>query len=191
MAKMKLSPTVDGLSGKLGNMVHRQLWGVHVVSRVPDLSDRVLSAKQQSQINQYKSAGFVWKSLPGEVKAAYRDWGKQLNKPPYTLFNKNYSRPPIVEDIDVSQYGGQAGQAIVVRATDLFAIASVEVAVRQVGGRLVEKGAAIKAEGDPDRWIYRTTATESAPADLVIEAEAVNWPGKRGNRLALAASRVG
>jgi hypothetical protein len=40
MAKMKLSPAVATLSGKLGNMVHRQLWGQHVVSKPSDFSDR-------------------------------------------------------------------------------------------------------------------------------------------------------
>ena len=186
MAKMKLNPAVDAFSGKLGNMVHRQLWGHHVVSRLPDFSDRVLSPNQVAQNNKYKSAGLIWKGLPDPVKAAYNDWGKRVNKPPYALFNKNHAVPPLVEEIDLSQYGGQAGQQIAVRAVDLFEVARVEITVRQTGGEVVEKGSAVKSQSQPQNWVYQASVTVPGPANLIVEAVAVNWPGKWGDRRELA-----
>jgi len=185
MAKMKLNPTVDAFSGQLGNMVHRQLWGGHVVSRPPDFSDRVLSPKQVAQNDQYKNAGRIWKALSDQAKAAYADWGKRVNKPPYALFNKNCSRPPAVEAIDVSQYHGQTGQSIGVRAVDLLEVTAVEVTVRHVAGGILEKGPAVKSLGDPQNWVYQATVTASESASLVVEAVAVNWPGKQGKRIEL------
>ena len=43
MAKITLNPAVAAMSGKLGNMVHRRLWGQQVTSRLPDFSERELS----------------------------------------------------------------------------------------------------------------------------------------------------
>ena len=185
MGKMKLNPTVDGLTGKLGNMVHRQLWGKHVVSRLPDFSDRVLTPKQVAQNNKYKGAGQIWRGLAAEVKAAYNAWGKRLNKPPYALFNKNCACPPTVEDVDVSKYAGQAGQPIRIRAVDLFEVASVEIRVREAGGNVVEKGAAVRSGSDSKEWVYQTTATVKNPVGASVEAVATNWPGNQGNRIQL------
>jgi hypothetical protein len=173
------------LTGKLGNMVHRQLWGRHVVSGVPDFSNRVLTPEQVSENNKYKLASLIWKGLPAEVKAAYKEWGKRLNKPPYALFNKNYASSPVVESIDVSKYGGQPGQTISIRVVDLFQVARVEVTVRQLGGEVVERGLAARSQTDLRDWIYQTTAALTPPIDLVVEAAAVNWPGKQGSRPAV------
>jgi hypothetical protein len=185
MAKMKLSPAVATLSGKLGNMVHRQLWGQHVVSPPPDFTDRVLSADQVAQNDKYRNAAMVWDALAADVKAGYKAWGKRLNKPPYALFNKNFSRPPSVEEIDLSQYAGQAGQTIGIRAVDLFEVAGVEVTVRAAGGNVVEKGAAVKKQGEKYKWAYQTTVAAQNPVGLSVEAMAKNWPGKQGNRVQL------
>ena len=185
MAKMKLNPAVNALSGKLGKMVHRQLWGEHVVSQAPDFSDRVLSPKQVAENTKYKTASLIWKGLPEAVRIAYKDWGKRINKPPYALFNKNYSSPPAVEAIDLSQYAGKASQPVTIRAVDLFEVSEVEVTVRQASGVVVEHGPAVRSPSEPRDWIYRTTVTVAGPATLVVEAVAMNWPGKRGNRLEL------
>ena len=185
MAKMTPNPAIDRLSGAVGDMVHRKLWGTHVVSRKPDFSDRVLSDKQLAQNNKYKFAGLIWDALTPEVKAAYREWGKRLNKPPYALFNKNHSRPPSVEAIDLSRYTGQAGQTIGITATDLFQVASVAVTVREAAGAVVETGAAVKVAGTQHQWSYQTAATAHNIVGLSVEAVAVNWPAKAGNRIEL------
>lgn len=185
MAKMKLSPTVDAISGRLGNIVHRQLWGDHVLSRPPDFSLRVLSPKQLAQNNKYKQAALIWKGLPAQLKAAYREWGRRINKPPYALFNQNYSSPPSVEDIDLSQYHGQAGHPILVRAVDLFEVAAVEVTVRRTEGDIVEKGPAAQNQSEPQAWLYAASVAVPAPASLVVEAVALNWAGGQGRRMQL------
>jgi hypothetical protein len=185
MAKMKLNAAVDTFSGKLGNMVHRQLWGKHVVSRPPDFSKRVLSSKQLAENTKYKSSSLIWKQLPERVKAAYSAWGRQANKPPYALFNKNCSCSPIVEAIDLSAYRGEAGQPISVHATDLFAVAGVDVTVRGADGEVLETGPATQVEPERDAWVYQSTLTVVDLPELVVEAVASNWPRKQGSRLEL------
>lgn len=103
--------------------------------------------------------------------------------PPCALYQKTSARPPSVEDIDLCQYTGQAGEIIRVGAVDLVDVAKVEVIIRQAGGNQLESGPAARPAGGSPYWIYQTTAAASSPAGLTVEAIAVNWPGKRANRM--------
>ena len=183
MANIKLNPAVAAMSGKLGDMVHRRLWGQQITSRLPDLSDRELSEKQLAQVGRFTTGSVKWKGLPAEVKARYKARAKELEMPPCALYQKTNARPPSVEEIDLSQYTGQAGQIIRVGAVDLVDVAGVEVIIRQAGGDPLESGPAARpADGNP-YWIYQTTAAASSPAGLTVEAIAVNWPGQRASRM--------
>ncbi len=189
MAKMKLNPAVQSFTGQLGQMVHRQLWGQHVVSSAPDFSDRQLTDKQTAETDRFKRAGALWRSFPPEVKAAYAAFGKKLRKPPYALFNCNFSRPPAVDEIDLAQYTGAAGQVIRVRATDFFEVKSVEVTVREAGGSVWESGPATKDELEPGAWLYQTKISLPNPTGLTVEAIAANWPGRTGHRVEILRDR--
>jgi hypothetical protein len=191
MGKIKLNPAVHQLTGRVGDFVYRELWGDLICGPVPDFSDRVLSSAQVAENNKYKLAGLIWRQLDASVKAAYGAWGKRLNKPPYALFNKNRSRPPEVESIDLSAYTGKAGEPIGVVARDLFDVARVELVVREPAGAVVERGAAVRSATDPARWEYQSTAAIANTAGATVEATAGNWAAREGNRiqpLATAAS---
>lgn len=185
MAKIKLNPAVAAMSGKLGDIVHRQLWGQQVTSRLPDFSQRQLSEKQRAQISRFATGGRKWNGLPDQIKARYKARARELQMPPCGLYQKTSAQPPTVEEIDLSQYTGQAGQIIGVAAADLVDVAAVDVIIREAGGSVLESGPAARpADGDPF-WLYQTTATASQVAGLTVEARAVNWPGQRANRLQL------
>ena len=183
MAKVQLNPSVAALSGKLGDMVYRQLWGRQTVGKLPDFSDRVLSAKQKDQVSRFATGSVKWRGLPPEVKARYTARARDLQMPPCALYQKTNVRPPVVEDLDLSQYTGQAGQVIRIGVVDLVDVASVEVIVRQAGGAQLEAGLATRpTDGDP-YWIYQTTAAASNAVGMTVEAIALNWPGRRGDRM--------
>jgi hypothetical protein len=185
MAKVTLNPAVAALSGKVGGLVYRRLWGRQVISHVPDFSKRVWSAKQLAQVSRFTSGGVKWRGLPPEVKQRYTVRAKELQMPPCALYQRTSARPPSVEDLDLSQYTGQAGQTVRVGAVDLVDVASVCVIIREAGGAQLEAGAAVRlAPGDP-YWIYQTTVAALNPAGLTIEAIAVNWPGRSASRMQL------
>jgi hypothetical protein len=183
MAKVELNPSVAALRGKVGDLVHRRLWGQQITSRVPDFSQRQLSEKQVAQNSRFSVGGVKWRGLPAEVKARYQARAKELQMPPCALYQKTNARPPSVQDMDLSQYTGQAGQIIRVGAVDLVDVARVEVIIRQAGGTLLESGPATRpAYGNP-YWTYQTSTAASSPAGVTVEAIAVNWPGQRAARM--------
>jgi hypothetical protein len=183
MAKVTLHPSIGAMSGKLGDMVYRRLWGQEITSRLPDFSKRKLSEKQRAQVGRFTTGSVKWKGLPVEVQARYKARAKELEMPPCALYQKTNARPPSVEDIDLSQYTGQAGQFIRVGAVDLVDVAGVEVIIREAGGNQLEAGSATRPpEGNP-YWIYQTTAAASSAAGVTVEATAANWPGKRASRM--------
>jgi len=183
MAKVKLNPALAGLSGKVGDLVHRRLWGKQVTSHLPDFSKRELTEKQLAQVDWLSLGSLKWKGLPAEVKARYKARAKELEMPPCALYLRTNARPPSVEELDLSQYTGQAGQTIRVAAVDLVDVAKVEVIIREAGGNQLEAGAATRpADGNP-YWVYQTTAAASSAAGLTVEGTAVNWQGKRASRM--------
>jgi hypothetical protein len=56
----------------------------------------------------------------------------------------------------------------------------VNVTIRNLTGDVVESGAAAKPPNRNGRWVYKTTVAAPESGSLVVEAVAVNWPGKSG-----------
>ncbi len=185
MAKVENSPGAGGFRGKLGNLVYRKLYGELVVSRAPDFSNRVLTLKQRTENAKLRLAGAAWKESPPEVQALFKARARELNKPPFALFFKNFKEPPVIGEIDLSQYHGQVGQPIRIRASDLVQVARVEVSIRQAAGPPLESGLAAASGAEADLWIYQSTVAIVAPAGLIVEAIAFNCAGRRGDRLAV------
>jgi hypothetical protein len=183
MAKIKLNPAVASMHGRLGDMVHRRLWGQQVVSHPPDFSERVPSEKQRSSNDRFKTGSVQWTGLPSDVKDRYRARAKELEMPPCGLFHRTRARPPVVEAVDLSEYTGQAGQLIRIRATDLVDLAAVGVIVRLAGGTELERGTAARVSQGERWWTYQTTAAAEQAAGLTVEAVATNWAGRSGSRM--------
>ena len=185
MAKAQLDPALGALSGKIGNFVYRQSCGRQIVSELPDFRGRVPSEKQVAQISRFSTGNLKWKALSAEIKALYTARARELQMPPCALYQKNNSRPPTVEQIDVSQYTGQAGQTIRIVAVDLVDVTEVQVIIRLAGGAQLEAGAATRPGSGQAWWVYQTTAAASATAGLTVEAIAANWPAKTASRMAM------
>ena len=188
MAKVRLSPAIGGISGKVGNMLFRTIFDKQVVGRPPDFSHRLLSEKQVAQVGRFGDRGRNWKKLPLEVKAIYKARAKELKMPPCGLYQKTAAHAPVVQEVDIAAYAGQAGQSIRVRALDLVDVAEVRVIIRDGTSAELESGAGTRsADGD---WVYTTTASAATTAGLTVEAIALNWAGQQGNRIQLLGASI-
>ena len=185
MAKVKLSPALAAISGKVGSMLFREFFGKQVVGRPPDFSKRIWSDKQRAQIDSFGIRGHAWKKLPVEIQARYAARAKELHMPPCGLYQKTAAHAPEVQEVDLSGYTGQAGQAIRVAARDLVDLAEVRVIIREGNGAQLETGSATRPAEGALYWVYTTTTAASSMAGLSIEAIAANWAGQAGNRIEL------
>jgi hypothetical protein len=60
--------------------------------------------------------------------------------------------PPSVNEVDLSAYSGAVGDAIIIMASDDFAVLGVDVGLSDGNGAPIESGAAIETPSDSGRW---------------------------------------
>lgn len=88
MAKVKLNPLIQGLSGKVGNSVYRRLAsGETVVARAPSKSPASPSESQNAHRQRFKQAVARAKAALAnpETRAYYEAAAAKSGKTPYNL----------------------------------------------------------------------------------------------------------
>jgi hypothetical protein len=188
MAKLKLNPAMAEITGKIGNMVHRRLWGQQVVSHLPDFSKYVRTDKQVAENTRFGNGSVQWRGLAAAVKEQYTARAKELNMPPCALFQKTKACPPLIDELDLSQYTGQPGQTIRIRAHDLVDLASVALIIREPGGQQLETGEAARPGNGEPYWVYQSTKAAANPSGVTAEVVVTNWAGRSANRMELLGS---
>ena len=96
----------------------------------------------------------------------------------YNLALADYCKVPEISTIDTTNYQGQSGDQIRVRAIDNFRVVEVSVSIHDAADTLLESGIATLSENNID-WIYNTTTLNSNLAGTKITAEAKDTPGNR------------
>jgi len=83
MGRTTLHPALQGLRGRIGNLVFRQLYGKTVVSQAPDFSRRKLSARQKAHGRRFAAAVRQARALLANParKAIYQKKAAKLAKP--------------------------------------------------------------------------------------------------------------
>jgi hypothetical protein len=179
MAKAHLNSAFGGFSGRSGNMVYRSVRGQTFISQRPLAKSNRVSAAQKSQRDRFMLAGAYAKQVLADAcqRRVYEDLAKARNRRADKLLTSDFLTPPIVEEINVSDYRRHAGELIRVLATDDIEVVAVAVAIRTAAGALVEQGAATKTHGV---WCYRTASAAPADVALTITATARDRPGHDG-----------
>jgi hypothetical protein len=176
MAKVKLNPVMEQVRGKIGDLVFKRYEDRVIVTRKADRDGLVATVGQEAQRERFRQAAAYGKAVFADPaqKALYEAAGKAKSKPAFALTVSDFMNSPVIDLIDLANYTGQVGQAIIVRASDDFAVAGVTVAVRDNAGGLVEQGAATL---DLGVWRYVTTAVLPAGRPVTIEATATDRAG--------------
>lgn len=93
MAKVKLNPMFNQISGIVGDFVFRSTSsGETILSRRPDTSNTTWSDAQKAQRERFKQANEYAKAAMAEprVRAHYQEQAASLNKRPYDLARSDY-----------------------------------------------------------------------------------------------------
>lgn len=166
-----------GKSGRVGQLVFRQLHGETIVQAAEQGSRKPRSAAQRAQAERTARARQYGKAQFDDpvAKALYAARITKNCTSAYTVAVQDYLRPPAITALDASSYRGQAGDAIRVQATDDFGVVSVQVRLLAPGGALLEAGAAApQADGS---WLYLATCSGPGIPGTVVETEARDRPG--------------
>ena len=150
MTKVILNGTIQGLRGKLGNLIFRQM---------PDGTTVVTMAQPKKNSRQKKRARLKRSPAPESPNSRFREAVTYANaaqvKPLYvelaavtpmqTAYNlalRDWWKPPVIHRIK-----RRKGQ-ILVEATDNIMVSRVRVSILDEAGQLSEAGEATRGEGD-------------------------------------------
>ncbi|WP_151088528.1 hypothetical protein [Hymenobacter baengnokdamensis] len=178
MARALDNPLLHGVSGKIGNLVVRQVAGQTIVSLAEAKGARApRSPRQQAQLDRmYRAQQYAKAQLRDPAaKAHYATGIDRRRTSAYTVAIADYLNAPVIISLTSSKYFSQAGAWVQVVATDDFGVEAVLVRLRGVAGTLLEEGpASCQADGS---WRYEVQATYPAGQIISFEAEAHDRPG--------------
>jgi hypothetical protein len=178
MAKVRKNVLTRGLSGKLGNLVvFRNDGGKTIMSSAPGKRTLPLTEAQQMHQQQFKQAVLYAKAVLADPdkKAEYESAARN-GESAYNMAVADFLKFPVIQEMDISMYTGQAGDKIRVRATDNFKIAEVSVTIFKSDNSIVESGIAEPAGNGRD-WIYTATHANSPIGGGRIVATVTDGPG--------------
>ena len=93
MAKIKLSPVLEEIRGRLGNYVFRRTHtGEVILSKVPDMSKVKWSKAQKAHRQRFKKAVAYARAAMAEpkVRAVYEKMAAKKNKRPFDMAVSDY-----------------------------------------------------------------------------------------------------
>jgi orotate phosphoribosyltransferase len=182
MAKVKLNSILTALEGSVQGLKFYKKGKETIASPQGDLlrkkrqpSEKEMAGQIRMRIANAYSKGI--KANHPELYARYVAVSKQQGSLPFTVSNRDYNNPPVVDAIDSSAYRGALGQVIRIRAHDDFEVRDVTVTIR-TGDTPIESGLGIRQLDES--WHYTSTAT--AIGTVTIEATARDWPDHKASK---------
>jgi hypothetical protein len=180
MSKVRDNLITEGLSGKLGKrLVFRKSRGgktILAVSPVPS-ETREYSASELEQQEAFRQATVYAKVAKDQP--IYVERAKGTESTSYNLAVADWFRVPQVLDIDISNWTGQVGETIHVKAKDDTKVTSVHLIFRN-SDIIVEEGDAVQSDTDGLLWIYTTQTVAPNVSPLFLAATARDMPGNIG-----------
>jgi hypothetical protein len=89
-----------------------------------------------------------------DMKVIYEKEAKAKGKPLFSLTVADFFNAPVVDEVDLSEYSGAAGDLIVARAHDDFKAIGLSVMVSDSDGGEIESGQAVETPPASGRWVY-------------------------------------
>ena len=114
MAKVKLNPVLEKIHGQVGDLVFKNYGDEMIVGRKPDRSGITPSEAQLEHQERFRQAvlyGRLVMADPG-LRASYEKAAKAQGKPLFSLTVADFFHTPLIDEVDLSNYGGAAGDAI-------------------------------------------------------------------------------
>lgn len=175
--KIKLSPLVKELSGKLGNVVFRRCGDKIIACSRPAKSKRKPTQEQHAHRNKFIDAvQYANRQVRNPVAKAEYESRITANKlSAHAVAMADFFHPPVIALIDSSTYHGNAGETIVIKAVDDFRVTSVLVAIK-CNGNMIEEGEALR-QGSTDYWHYTSKVANTKLSVTRICVAAMDKPG--------------
>lgn len=168
MAKVKKNPIVRGISGKIGNLVFRQMPGGETyVSGIPNFDKRKFSKGQTDHQSRFKRAS-IYASEASKTQPIYAKLAAGTILSAYNIALSDWFNPPVIHAVE------RVNGKVRVQASDNVMVVKVVVSILDEERKVLEKKEAVQADGD---WWEVELA-----ADGKVVAEAWDLAGNVGGK---------
>ncbi len=182
MAKTPVNTGLEAVSGQIGAWVYRVVEGQTVIAPRSKVDpNRPITTAQQDVRERFRRAAAYAKGVFDNPvrKASYLELALRRGFSAARLFGfvvQDYSRPPVITEVNVEGYHRQPGDPIKVFATDDGELTSVTVALKAADGTVLEEGPATLVD---EAWRYVATTTVPPGDPVTVEATATDRPGHK------------
>lgn len=180
MAVVKDNIITDGLSGMLGGkIVFRKMGDKTVVSTRP-VNTAAPTDGQLAVRERFQEAVIYAKAAADDpaTNAIYDPTAKKRKRTVYQVAVADFFKAPKINEVNLSDYKGQLGDVIMIRATDDFEVVKVEVEIVNPDGSVVETGLAVNQGNNV--WKYTATQENDDLNGDRISIRAYDRPGNEG-----------
>jgi hypothetical protein len=140
MAKVKKNPIVRGISGKIGNLVFRQMPnGETYVSGTPNFDKRKFSKGQKDHQSRFKLA-VAYAREASKSQPIYAKLAEGTVMSAYNFALSDWFNPPVIHTVE------RVDGKVRVQASDNVMVVKVVVTVVDEEGKVLEKKEAVKAD---------------------------------------------
>jgi len=165
-------------SGRVGDIILKNYNGKSVMTKRPDCSKVIKSARQQEFNDKFKKAvkyaQYVIKNQ--ELSDNYRR--KRPDMDPYHAAISDYMSRPVIERVDVGAYKGLPGNVVTVSVWDKWGIEGVDMVIFNSLGEVIECGAAVPRQFSANtEWDYTATVANVDYKSSRILVRAKDHPG--------------
>ena len=178
MAYVKKNIVTEGLSGKLGNnIVFRQRGGKTIVGVKPVKTNREPSEAQKEHHRKFRAASqYGRQALRDDTLRADYERQAKNGQNAYNVAIADYLNLPHIAEVDLNAYTGARGHQVVMKITDDYLVADVQVAIYSKSGTLLEQGTAELHDNGMD-WVYTTQKANAQPSGSKLVVRASDLPG--------------
>ena len=180
MSKINDNLLVRGARGNIGKQfVYRKRGDDTIIARMPRVNKDTVPTDKQAQKRDLFSDAIDYARGVVASPDLKKEYEKKLTpgKTAYNLAVRDFLKSPVVKKIDVTNYKGQLGSVIVVKAKDDFRVAQVKVSIHSPTGVLIEEGNATLDPIKRSLWNYTATQNNATPTGSIISATATDLPG--------------
>jgi hypothetical protein len=150
MAKVEMNELVKALSGQMAGLVIRQMPDGSVwVSMAPDFSRRKFSPGQTQHQKRFREAA-AYARHAAKTQPVYAQLAEGTMKTAYNFAVSDWFNPPVIHEVQ------QRDGKIFVEASDNVMVTKVVVTVLDNDGTVLEKGEAVRGEGDWWEYVPKT-----------------------------------
>ena len=178
MASTENNYVTHGLRGQVGELfVFKTVNGKTIVTAPPRKSRHEPTEKQLKQQDLFQEAVIYGKTVmvTPELSAIYKTAVPEGGSV-YQVALADFLKAPKIKEVDVSEYVGDPGNTIRIRAIDDFMVKKVVVTITNEDGSLVEEGEAVKQENGLD-WLFTATVKNDSLTGNKIVIRAMDLPG--------------